>query len=80
MNEFSTFLYTGRCKSLGSLKYSFPMHPSYLGPTSCNWIFHILSSSLMVGSGGIVLPGCPPGSEIHIWRAGIADDHAILVY
>ena len=34
----------------------------------------------MVGSGGIVLPGCPPGSEIHIWRGGIADNHAILVY
>ena len=33
----------------------------------------------MVGSGGIVLPGCPPGSEIHIWRAGIADDRATLV-
>ena len=30
--------------------------------------------------GGIVLPGCPWGSEIHIWRARIADGCDLLIY
>ena len=35
VNEFSTFLHMGRCKSLGSLKSFFDMHLTYLGPVSC---------------------------------------------
>ena len=52
VKEFSAFLFTGRCKSLGSLK-SF----LYLGPVSC--AFHTLSSSgLPVGNGYIQADGC----------------------
>ena len=29
---------------------------------------------------GIILPRCPPGSEIHIWRARISDGCDILVF
>ena len=28
----------------------------------------------------VFLPGCPPGSEIHIWSARMADDCGILAY
>ena len=50
---------------------------------------HILSSSeftigsgcslMTVGSLVLFLPGSPQGSEVHIWRDGIADDCDILV-
>ena len=35
VEEFSPFLYIGRCKSLGSLKSFFAMRLRYLGPVSC---------------------------------------------
>lgn len=42
VNEFSTFLYMGRCKSLGSLKSFFDTHLHYLGPVSV-FVFHLES-------------------------------------
>ena len=31
-------------------------------------------------AGIVLLPECPQDSEIHFWRAGIADDRGIRVY
>ena len=66
------------------------MHLSYLGPASWDLIFHILSSWLTVGSGGshivalgfffFFFSGHPLCSEIHIWRAEIANVCELLVY
>ena len=83
VKEFSTFLYMGRCKSLGSLKSLLFIYISAI------WgqypaVFHILSSSgLSVGSGSSLMAA---GSHRHSstswvsWRAGIADGCDILVY
>ena len=76
VKEFSAFLFTGRCKSLGSLK-SF----LYLGPVSC--AFHTLSfSGLPSGNGYIQADGCRclRSSSWVPWRAGISEDCDILVH
>ena len=54
VKEFSASLYMGQCKSLGSLKSSFDMHLSYLGPVSCIFTFWV-SSGLTIGSGHSLL-------------------------
>ena len=50
VNEFSAFLCMGRCWSLGSLKYSFDVHLSYLGPVSCAFSSHMSSGCTTGGS------------------------------
>ena len=50
VKEFSTFLCMGRCKSLGSPRYTFDMHLSYLEPKSCVFTFWI-SSGFTIWSG-----------------------------
>ena len=75
----------GRCKSLGSLT-SFLSYASQLsGPISCIFLHPELLCSpegvaADVATRSLQLPGCPQGSEIHIWRAEITDDPDILVY
>ena len=70
VKEFSAFLYMGRLKSLGLLKL-FLSYASQLSGTRC-------SGGLADGC-QIVFLGCPLGSEIHIWRAGITDCCDILI-
>ena len=43
-------------------------HPEFLGVYHREWL-----QPNGCGIAGIVLPGSPQGSEVHIWRAGIAD-------
>ena len=79
----------GRCKSLGSLKLFLSYvsqlsgarilvfsHPELLSAHCREWLkpygFQIADT--------VFLPGCPPGSEIHIWSARMADDCGILAY
>ena len=50
VNEFSAFLCMGRCWSLGSLKYSFDVHLSYLGPVSCAFSSRMSSGCTTGGS------------------------------
>ena len=75
----------GRCKSLGSLT-SFLSYASQLsGPASCIFLHPERLCSpegvaAAVATRSLQLPGCPQGSEIHIWRAEITDDPEILVY
>ena len=73
-----------KCKSLGSLK-SFLSYASQLSGVSFLSFSHPpqaqQDSPWGVADGcwitDIDLPGCPLGSEIHIWRPGIADDSDI---
>ena len=75
VKEFSTFLYMGRCKSLGSLKSLLFIYISAMWG-QCPAVFHILSSSgLPVGSGSSLMAA---GSHRH--SSGIADDCDLLVY
>ena len=59
VKELSAFPGVGRCKSLGSLKWSSHVPVSSLGPVSflCHW-------HRCLGIAGLVLlPGCPGGQE-----------------
>ena len=83
--KFSTLLCVGeKCKSVGSLK-SFLSYASQLSGASFLSFSHPpqaeQGSPWGVADGcwraDIDLPGCPLGSEIHIWRPGITDDSDI---
>ena len=50
VNEFSAFACMGWCRSLGSLKYSFDVHLSYLGPVSCAFSSRMSSGCTTGGS------------------------------
>ncbi|XP_043737882.1 uncharacterized protein LOC122680493 [Cervus elaphus] len=94
VKEFSSFLCMGRCKSLGLLKAFFSYAPQLSGGSIlrfdliCDLIFTSLVPQLMdhrewlqpdsCWIAGIVLPGCPLSSEIHIWRAGLDVGRDIL--
>ena len=64
------------------------MHLPYWGPVSCVYshpeflgVYHRewLQPNGSGIAGIVLLPGSPQGSEVHIWRAAIADDCDILV-
>ena len=87
--EFSTFLCMGKCKNLGSLK-SFLSYVSQLSGASILGFLHpeflcahhrvwLQPDGCQITGIGL-LPLCPQGSEIHIWRAWVTDDCDILAY
>ena len=71
VKEFSALLCMGRLKSLGLLKL-FLSYASQLSGTRC-------SPGGLADGCQIVFLGCPLGSEIHNWRAGITDCCDILI-
>ena len=81
VKEFSTFLCTGRCKTLGSLK-SFLSYASQ--PSGASILF--FPSMFTTGSGCSqkvlsAIPDCRYCSPSYLpWKAGITDDCDILVY
>ena len=66
------------------------MHFGYLGPVSCVFSYPeflrvhgrkwLQPEGWLSDGAGVLLPDCPSGSGIHIWRAEITDNCDILVY